>query len=181
MFYVRTQTQKLHLFYILFVIRPPPESDPSRIIILICFLLLSFLPASHNNWKSQLLCQNSQENTLIFSKQSVPFPQDNNIHTLVLTVPHRTSNTSQIIMNNPEASNDNAGAVSLIEQVRAATQSNPSLARELSTFLLDTAPDSQPVTKEQHPVFFDATKNPGKLFVLIPNKTWCSERSRANV
>ena len=117
----------------------------------------------------------------LLHQQSVPFPQDNNIHTLV-AVPHQASNTSQIIMNNLEGSNSNADAVSLIEQVRAATQSNPSFAGELSTFLLDTAPDSQPVTKEQHPLFFDATKtNPGKLFVLIPNRTWCSERSRANV
>ena len=118
----------------------------------------------------------------LLPQQSVPFPQDNNIHHTLVAVPHQASNTSQIIiMNNPVDSNSNADAVSLIEQVRAATQSNPSLARELSTFLLDTAPDSQPVTKEQHPVFFDATKNPGKLFVLIPNRTWCSERSRANV
>ena len=68
-------------------------------------------------------------------------------------------------MNNPESSNINDSTLSIVDQVRLATSSNPSLARELTTFLLDKAPDSQPVTKEQHPVIYDATKNPGKLFV----------------
>lgn len=49
-----------------------------------------------------------------------------------------------------------------LEALKASAQNNPTLMRELITFLNNASPDPKPITQEEHPVFYDASKNPGK-------------------
>jgi len=49
-----------------------------------------------------------------------------------------------------------------METLKASAQSNPTLLREIVAFLNNASPDPKPITQEEHPVFYDASKNPGK-------------------
>lgn len=57
----------------------------------------------------------------------------------------------------------------MAEMLQAYAKTNPSLAREFASFVLDETPDTTPVTEESNPLFYNSSKNSDK-YTYQPKK-----------
>lgn len=53
----------------------------------------------------------------------------------------------------------------LAKQLKSAVDQNPSLLKEIQSFLLNDTPDQNPLIRESDPLFFDSAKNGCKYHI----------------